>query len=46
MTLFQALAYFFREAAVGLARSWKVSLLAVVTIGVSLFLGGTVQLVT
>lgn len=46
MTLFQALLYFLREAAVGLARSWKVSLLAVLTIAVSLFLGGTVQLVT
>ena len=41
MTLFQALLYFLREAAVGLARSWKVSLLAVLTIAVSLFLGGS-----
>lgn len=46
MTLLQALLYFLREAAVGLARSWKVSLLAVLTIALSLFLGGTVQLVT
>lgn len=46
MSLLQALVYFLREAAVGLSRSWKVSLLAVLTIGVSLFLGGTVQLVT
>jgi len=46
MTLFQALLYFLREAAVGLARSWKVSLLALLTIAMSLFLGGTVQLVT
>lgn len=46
MTLLQAFLYFLREAAVGLARSWKVSLLAVLTIALSLFLGGTVQLVT
>ena len=46
MTLLQALLYFFREAMVGLGRSWKVSSLAVLTIAVSLFLGGTVQLVT
>lgn len=44
MNLFQALAYFFREAAVSLARSWKVSLLAVVTITVSLSVGGGVLL--
>ncbi len=41
MTLLQALAYFAREAAVNLVRSWKVSLLAVLTIAVSLCLGGT-----
>jgi len=41
MTLLQALVYFAREAAVNLVRSWKVSLLAVVTIAVSLCLGGT-----
>ena len=46
MTLFQAFLYFFREATVGLGRSWKISSLAVLTIAVSLFLGGTVQLVT
>lgn len=40
MNLFQALAYFAREATVGLIRSWRVSLLAIVTIGVSLFLAG------
>ncbi|HXU45827.1 MAG TPA: permease-like cell division protein FtsX [Thermoanaerobaculia bacterium] len=40
MNLFQAVRYFFREAAVNLARGWKVSLLAVFTIAVSLFLGG------
>jgi cell division transport system permease protein len=41
MTLLQALAYFAREAAVNLVRSWKVSLLAILTIAVSLCLGGT-----
>lgn len=40
MNLFQALRYFFREAMVNLGRGWKVSLLAVLTIAVSLFLGG------
>ncbi len=40
MSLLQALAYFFREAANGLRRGWKVSLVAVVTIAVSLFVGG------
>jgi cell division transport system permease protein len=36
----RAFAYFFREAVVNLARSWKISLVAVSTIGVSLFIGG------
>ena len=40
MSLFQALLYFFREAAINLVRGWKVSLLAVLTITVSLFLAG------
>jgi cell division transport system permease protein len=40
MNLFQALAYFFREAASGIVRGWKVSLLAVSTIAVSLLVGG------
>lgn len=40
MTLLQALAYFFREAALNLLRGWKVGLLVAVTIGVSLFVGG------
>lgn len=40
MTLRRALVYFLREAAVSLVRSWKVSLLAVLTIAVSLFIGG------
>lgn len=41
-----ALRYFLREAVVGLVRSWRVSLLAVLTIGVSLFLAGLVLLVS
>ncbi|MEM7350505.1 MAG: permease-like cell division protein FtsX, partial [Acidobacteriota bacterium] len=40
MTLLKALAYFFREACSSLARSWKVSLLAITAITMSLFLGG------
>lgn len=40
MTLAKALAYFVREAAINLVRSWKVSLLAVATIAVSLLVGG------
>jgi len=40
MSILQALAYFFREAAGGLRRGWKVSFLAVFTIAVSLFVGG------
>ncbi len=40
MTWAQALVYFFREAFTRLRRGWKVSLLAVLTIAVSLFLGG------
>ncbi len=46
MKLWQALAYFFREALVSLIRSWKVSLLAVFTISVSLFVGGILVLLT
>lgn len=45
MTLFQALAHFTREAWQNLFRSWKVSLLAILTITVSLFLGGVFWLV-
>lgn len=41
-----ALRYFLREAAVGLVRSWRVSLLSTFTIGVSLFLAGLVLLVS
>lgn len=40
MRLLQALRYFGREAWLGLVRSWRVSLLAIFTIGVSLFLAG------
>lgn len=46
MKLFAALRYFFREAAVNLVRGWKVSLLAVLTIAVSLFIGGAFLLVS
>lgn len=40
MTLIQAVLYFFREAAVNLLRSWKTSFVAVLTIAVSVLLGG------
>src|SRR5688500_14678657 len=40
MSLFQAISYFFREAASGIVRGWKVSFLAVATIAVSLSVGG------
>ncbi|MEM8929927.1 MAG: ABC transporter permease [Acidobacteriota bacterium] len=40
MTFLQALVYFFGEASRNLVRSWRVSLLAIGTITVSLFLGG------
>ena len=46
MNVFQAFSYFVREAAVGLARSFRVSLLAIFTIAVSLFLSGMVLLVS
>ncbi len=46
MSFFQALAYFVREAAVSLVRSLRVSLLAIVTIAVSLFLAGALFLVS
>lgn len=45
MTFLQALAYFVREALSSLRRSLKVSLLAVVTIAVSLTVGGVFLLV-
>jgi cell division transport system permease protein len=40
LSLLQAVLYFFREAAVNLLRSWKTSLVAVLTIAVSVLLGG------
>lgn len=40
MSFARALVYFAREACSSLVRSWKVSLLAIVTIAVSLFVGG------
>lgn len=46
MKLFQAVGYFFREAVVNLARGWKVSLVAILTIAVSLFVGGSLVLVS
>ena len=46
MNLSQAIAYFAREALVSLVRSWKISLLAVTTIAVSLFLGGVFLLIS
>lgn len=46
MTLRRALIYFTREATLNLLRSWKISLLAILTITVSLFLGGVFLLVT
>ncbi|MEM7048725.1 MAG: ABC transporter permease [Acidobacteriota bacterium] len=46
MKIQKALGYFLREAFTSLRRSWKVSLLAVFTIAVSLFIGGTFLLVS
>lgn len=40
MSFFQALLHFVREASLNLARGWRVSLLAVVTIAASLYVGG------
>ena len=45
MTWARAILYFFAEAFLSLRRGWRVSLLAVVTIAVSLFLGGLFALV-
>lgn len=44
--LIRILGYFLSEAAVSLRRSWKVSLVAIVTIAMSLFIGGTFLLLT
>ena len=46
MTLWKALVYFVREAALNMLRGWRVSLLAVLTIAVSLFVGGIFLLVS
>jgi cell division transport system permease protein len=46
VSLLQALRYFFREALVNLVRGWKVSLLAILTIAVSLAVGGAFLLVS
>ncbi|HBL31959.1 MAG TPA: hypothetical protein DD490_34485 [Acidobacteria bacterium] len=46
MSFLQALRAFFREAAINLARGWKVSLVAVLTITLSLFVGGAFLLVS
>lgn len=46
MTLAKAFSYFLREATLNLVRSWRISLLAVTTIGVSVFLGGFFLLVS
>ncbi len=40
MSFFQALFHFLREASLNLARGWRVSVLAVVTIAASLYVGG------
>ena len=42
----RAVGYFFKEAVVNLLRSWRISLVAISTIGVSLFLGGALLLLT
>lgn len=46
MTFARALVYFLREAATNLKRSFKVSLVAVLTIGVSLFVGGSFLMIS
>ena len=46
MKLAQAAGYFVREAALNMVRSWKVTLVAVLTIAVSLFVGGIFLLVS
>ena len=46
MSLLQAIVYFLREAIVNLSRSWRISLLAIGTIGVSVFLSGFFLLVS
>jgi len=46
LSFLQALRYFCGEATVNLLRGWKVSLLAILTIAVSLFIGGAFLLVS
>jgi cell division transport system permease protein len=46
LVVHRAVAYFFAEAVVNLVRSWRISLIAVTTIGVSLFLAGSLMLLT
>ena len=46
MAVHRAIGYFFREAVVNLVRSWRISLVAISTIGVSLLLGGALLLLT
>lgn len=46
MRIWQAAAYFVREATLNMARAWRVTLLAVFTIAVSLFVGGVFLLVS
>ena len=46
MTFLQAVVYFLREASSNLIRSWKISLLAISTIALSLFLAGVFLLVS
>lgn len=41
MSLFRIFSYFLGEAVVSLWRSWKVSLVAIMTIAMSVFIGGT-----
>jgi cell division transport system permease protein len=45
LTFARAIGYFVREASVNLIRGWKVSLLATLTIAVSLFIGGSFMVV-
>jgi len=46
VTLVQTLRYFLREASLNLLRGWRISSLAVATIGISLFVVGSFFLVT
>lgn len=46
MNLIRIFGYFFSEASSSLWRSWKVSLLAILTIAMSIFIGGTFMLLS